>query len=116
MHKIKSLFNVINHNLATINGTMSYGRITDCLISLSNTVMDTDTDEFIWSIGECGAFTLDDLITGAYWHFTEWHSGQFSKGYEALSALGRVYQPNMEMPDTENIAYQFLNDMAENQD
>ena len=55
---------------------------------------------------------LMDLIVGAYWHYTEWHSGQWSKGYAALSALGRIYSPNMETVDPDNMAYQGLNRLA----
>lgn len=113
MNTIEKLYSIAHHNIGTINGTMSYDRITDTLIKLANVLSDSDTDESTWYIGECGYFSLSDLIVGAYWHYTEWHGGQFSKGYAALSALGQVFQPNMEMPDDENIAYQLLNELAD---
>lgn len=112
MNHINALFNVVDHNLATINGTMDYDRITDSLITLANTVHNTEGD-IDWSIGEFGEFCLDDLIVGAYWHYTEWHGGQWSKGYEALSALGRVFDPGMTYPEKDNSAYQLLNELAE---
>jgi len=94
---------------------MDYNRITDTLITLANVICDSETDESTWWIGESGYFDLADLIAGAYWHYLEWHGGQSSKGYAALSALGQVFQPNMEMPDDENLAYQLLNELAESE-
>jgi hypothetical protein len=113
MNAIESLYNIAHHNIGTINGTMDYDRITDTLITLANVICDSETDESTWWIGENGFFGLEDLIVGAYWHYSEWHGGQFSKGYYALSALGQVFHPGMAMPDDENIAYQLLNELAE---
>ena len=113
MNSIKQLYAIAHHNIGTINGTMNYDRVTDTLIKLANVLSDSDTDESTWYIGENGYFSLSGLIVGAYWHYTEWHGGQFSKGYAALSALGQVFQPGMEMPDDENIAYQLLNELAQ---
>ena len=113
MNAIKRLYDITHHNIGTINGTMAYDRITDTLIRLADVLCDSDTDESTWSIGEEGLFSLDDLIVGAYWHYVEWHSGQSSKGYAAISALGQVFHPGMGVPDDENIAYQLLNELAE---
>jgi hypothetical protein len=113
MNAIERLYNIAHNNIGTINGTMDYNRITDTLITLANVICDSETEENIWWIGEGGYFSLSDLIVGAYWHYTEWHGGQSSKGYAALSALGQVFQPNMAMPDDENLAYQLLNQLAE---
>ena len=110
---IQRMFNVIDTHLCTINGTMDYERMTTAITHLADLIMDSDTDESTWWIGERNYIHLDDLITGAYWHFTEWHSGQDSTGYAALSALGRIYEPNMECVEAENEAYQYLNTMAE---
>jgi hypothetical protein len=113
VNKTKALFNVVNHNLATINGTMGYDRITDTIIGLANAVHNDPEPD--WYIGEGGEFCLDDLIIGAYWHFTEWHAGQYSKGYAALCALGQVFNPGMSTVEDENAAYTLLNDLAQNQ-
>jgi len=115
MKNIERLFNLINKNLFCIDSTLDYDRITDALITLSNTLMTTETDESVWGIGEGSECCLDDLIIGAYWHYTEWHAGQYSKSYAALCALGRVFSPGMGTPDDENITYQMLNDLAEGQ-
>jgi hypothetical protein len=109
---IKRVFKVIEHNLCTVNGTMDYSRITESITRLANIIMDSETSEDTWYIGESGYIGLDDLIVGAYWHYTEWHAGQDSPEYAALCALGRIYSPNMEMPDSENDAYTLLAEMA----
>jgi hypothetical protein len=117
---IERLFKVIDRSLFTISGSLDYDRVTDAIISLANAVNDYtgDTDE-IWYIGESGCCYMADLIVGAYWHFTEWHDGQSSKGYEALSALGQIFSPNlifglghMSTVEDDNEAYMALSDMA----
>lgn len=110
---IERLFNVIDRSLFRIDGTLDYDRVTDALIKLANTISDTETDETVWSIGEFGECNLGDLIVGAYWHFTEWHSGQWSKGYEALSALSRIFSPGMSSVEPDNAAYQALEAIAQ---
>lgn len=109
---IERLFNVIDKSLFTITGKLDYDRLTDALIVLANEINKTDTDESIWYLGECGNCTLGDLIPGAYWHFTEWHGGQWSKGYAALSALGQIFDPGMSCGEDDNEAYQALETMA----
>ncbi len=105
---------VIDHNLGTINGTMDYSRITECIIRLANYLAENETSEETWWLGEHGYLGgLSEVIVGAYWHFTEWHGGQWSQGYRALSALGAVFEPNMSSPEPENVTYQLLNDLAE---
>ena len=114
MNRIDALRKVATHNLTRIDASMGYDRITDTIISLSNVIMDTDTGEDTWWLGEHDEFSLADLITGAYWHYTEWHGGQNSKGYAALCALGRVFDPGMTSPEEEqdNQAYLQLDIMA----
>lgn len=112
---ITRLFNVIDRSLFTIVGKLDYDRVTDALIKLANTLHETETDEFVWCIGGHSNCCLDDLIVGAYWHYTEWHGGQQSKGYQALSALGQVFTPNMSSldPDApEYVTYEMLASMA----
>ena len=72
---------------------------------------DGDNGE-LWTIGEHGECCLDDVIVGAYWHYTEWHSGMWSKGYLALSLLGDVFDPGMTVPDRDNAAFFTLNELA----
>jgi len=110
---IVRLFNVVDRSLFTILGRLEYDRLTDAIIKLADTLNEVETDESIWYIGEFGACCLDDLIIGAYWHYTEWHGGQNSKGYAALCALGQIFEPNMSSVEEENLAYQALNELAD---
>ena len=105
---------VIDHNLGNVNGTMDYFRITECVIKLADYLAENETSEETWWIGEHGYLSgLSEVVVGAFWHYTEWHGGQSSIGYRALSALGRWYEPNMSSPEPENYTYQLLNDLAE---
>jgi hypothetical protein len=94
-----------------------YRDITEHLILLANQVESFEGEsEEIWYLGEGYDFCLTDLLVGAYWHFSEWHGGQASSGYRALSALGSVYTPNMSEPPTEDepehYPFQALGEMA----
>ncbi len=115
--EIETLYDDINTQVFTINQTDDYHEITRKIITLAERVHAFEDESLdLWSIGEGGESSLDNFIVGAYWHFTEWHSGQSSSGYEALSRLGEVYQPNMESAPTEEdsgySAYDQLNTIA----
>lgn len=118
LRNIARFYDCAYNTIGTINGGLSYERVTDCLIKLANLVAEKETPEFfLQETGEFNFFALDSLIIGAYWHYTEWHGGQWSDGYAALCALGRVFSPGMECgpePGTgEQEAYELLNAMAE---
>jgi hypothetical protein len=85
---------LISRNLMRIDGTLEYPRITQAFIQLGNYIADAETDESTWYLGEFD-YSLDSIIVGAFWHYDEWHGGQSSDGYAALSALGRVFDPGM---------------------
>jgi len=115
IQNVKRVFKVIDNSLFMISGKLDYDRVTDAIIKLADLVNDSpadDSDE-LWSIGEFGTCSLPDLIVGAYWHYTEWHGGQWSKGYAALSALGSVFSPNMSTPEYGNEAYMALDEAAQ---
>lgn len=110
MTDIETLFN-------RVDTARTYADATRAVIALADTLAETETDEFIWDrVGEFGDFTLGDLIIGAYWHYTEWHSGQASIEYAALSALGGIFSPGMMAgpePDTGQMAvYEWLEELA----
>jgi len=106
LSSIKRLHKLVVKELFFINGTLDYDRVTDALITLANAVHNySDETEELWYIGEDDHISMDDLIVGAYWHFTEWHGGQWSKGYAALCALGTVFSPNMSSVEPDNDAY-----------
>ena len=121
MRNIERYFRVIDRSLFFIDGTLDYDRLTAAITTLATLVHefdgDTDESESMWYIGEYGNCCLSDLIVGAFWHYTEWHGGQWSTGYAALSALGQVFSPGMTCgpePDScEYDVYVQMNDMAE---
>ena len=113
---ITRLFTLVHNNHELVTGNLDYPRVTDAITRLAAVLAETETDETTWYIGEGGGFDLADLIEAAYWHYSEWHGGQSSPGYAALSALGLIYGPGMsDGPEPESgaeSAYHGLNNMA----
>lgn len=99
--KIRALHSALMRELFTIHGNWDYARITQAVDLLARLVHDcpeTDNGDNlveIWAIGECDYAGLSELIVGAYWHYANWHSGQWSPEYRALCALGNVFRPGM---------------------
>lgn len=115
-NNIERLFKVIDNSLFMTTGKLDYDRVTDAFIKLADLVHDSDLDESIWYLGEFSHCCLSDLIVGAYWHYSDWHAGQYSKSYQALCALGQIFSPGMSSLDSDSsefFAYEMLQDMAE---
>lgn len=107
MKNIKRLYKLIERNVATIHATLDYNRVTEAIIKLCDVIDSTETDESVWSIGECSYLGgLDNLIVGAYWHYTEWHGGQASKSYQALCSLGHIFSPGMSSLDKDDPSHE----------
>lgn len=73
--------------------------------------IEDEPEESDWLyLGEFGDCTASDFIVGAYWALAEWHGGQWSPEYRALSILGRLFSPGMtdgpEEGTGEQIAYE----------
>ena len=100
--QIRRMFLTIDNSLFMTTGKLDYDRITEAITRLAELVKnDEGENESIWSIGEYRSCALPSLFVGAYWHYTEWHEGQYSDGYKALSALGRVFTPGMTSIESE---------------
>ncbi len=111
---IERLFKVIDHSLFTTASTLPYSRVTEAITKLAYLVEDfwPDTCEAdLWGIGEQGSCCLDELIIGAFWHYTDWHSGQRRDTYIAYCALAQIFSPGMTCCDADNEAYQALSVM-----
>lgn len=93
--------------------------LSEALIELANSIIHNEPEsEGDWLyMGEGLECSCPDLITGAYWALTEWHGGQSSIEYQALSILGTIYNPNMasgpESDSGEQIAYEMLGEWFE---
>lgn len=114
INDIESTFKAVHQ---TIGNPEQYLDVTEQLILLANQVGSFEGEgEEIWYIGEGLEFGITDLLIGAFWHFSEWHGGQQSLSYCALSALGSVFSPNMSEPpaedEPEHYPFQALGEMA----
>jgi len=85
-------------------------QLSEALIELGNCIK--AEDETDWNMGEGNEATLDSLVVGAYWSLSEWHGGQASEEYAALSSLGSIFSPGMSSPpdeeDSEYSAYELI--------
>ena len=116
-NNIKRVYNLLYKNIATTDNTLSYRRVLDGLILLSELIEGyEDETECMWYLGEYNAFTLDTLIIQSYWHLTEWHEGGNSLSYKALCALGAIFNPGCTDIDCEEdkFCYEMLEGLAEN--
>jgi hypothetical protein len=94
--RIKRVYNLIRKSLFEINPPLKYNRIVKAFQTLAEMVGNSDCDnDELWYIGEGFEASLPDMIIGAYWFFTDYHSGQWSDEYSALSLLGNVFSPGM---------------------
>jgi hypothetical protein len=64
------------------------------VIKLADTIYATDTDETVWYLGEFD-YGLDGILFGTYCYASDYHGGQNSLEYAALSAVGTVFPPGM---------------------
>jgi len=114
--QIIKVHGILERELFTINAKLKYNDVIEYLKKLADLVADYKPDDWIY-IGEYGHATASDMIIGAYWHLTEWHAGQYSDSYAAMSSLGRIFSPGMasgpEDDSPELAVYQALNELAE---
>lgn len=93
--RVYKVYSIIRKSLFQSNPPLRYNRIVKAFQILAEMVgTDCDNDE-LWYIGEGFEASLPDMITGAYWFFTDYHSGQWSDEYSAQCLLGNVFSPGM---------------------
>lgn len=92
--QISALHAVLCRELFTINAKLPYSKLSSLFRILANRIHEyNDDSESLWYIGESDYTTLDSMIVGAYWHYSEWYSGQWSDEYATMCVLGRVFSP-----------------------
>jgi hypothetical protein len=115
--KIKALHAAIEKSLFRIDGRWDYIAATNAITMMAMLIdsYSGETEDWLY-IGESGYTSVDSLIVGAYWHYSNWHNGQGSASYRCLSALGRIFKPGMtsqpQRDDPEWDCYDQLNRMA----
>lgn len=103
LEKIKKIYEGIYASTFTINPIFKYQDLADQFVELAEALVEYNGESEDWIyLGEGSECQLGDMVVGAFWHYTEWHAGQSSRSYEALSSLGKIYQPNMEQPPSED--------------
>lgn len=99
---ITRIFNVIDRSLFTIDPPLDYDRTIEAITKLANMVHEFDASDDgyeLWSIGEFGHASLDNLLIGAYWFCCDYHGGQSSPEYACQCAIGQVFSPGMSSLD-----------------
>lgn len=91
---------------------LTYDQIVETFINLALEI-DKSTSGHCFSDVE----SLADLIEAGYFHFMDWHAGQWSQEYQALCIIGRIFQPghNQNEPCDElgQLFYSELSKLAE---
>ena len=108
-------FETLFNNILAAADSGDYHKTTCGMILLADQLSEHESISTWLDIGEFGEFTLADLVVGGFWFYTDYHGGQASPEYRALSSLGGVYSPGMTHgPDTEGelAAYQMLEDLS----
>ena len=108
-------FETLFNNILAAADSGDYHKTTCGIILLADQLSEHESISTWLDIGEFGEFTLADLVVGGFWFYTDYHGGQASPEYRALSSLGGVYSPGMTHgPDTEGelAAYQMLEDLS----
>jgi hypothetical protein len=118
--EIKKLYKEIEDSIFTIAPVYDYNDLASQFILLCEALIEYKGETEDWAYwGESSLCPITDLISGAFWHYSEWHSGQTSASYAALSALGKMYKPNTECAPEEDaknsqaFCYRSLDELAE---
>lgn len=92
---INRFFVVVNRALFRKDSKLSYQRTLEALERLAQEIINTETDETVWYIGEYSDASLDSIIVGAYWFLVDYHSGQNSLEYRVSCRLNEIFKPGM---------------------
>lgn len=120
LKKITQLHAELQQSIFTIQEVLTYDQLAGKFIELANAVKAYPGEAEDWCyIGDDAWCGLADMFVGAFWHYTEWHSGQASESYAAYCALSRIVSPGMttgpEPETSEQHCYDALQEMAEAQ-
>ena len=88
----------VNHR----ESKLTYTQVTNATLKLATMLADYKGEtEFLW--GKIAWMdSLDEIIIGAFWHYTHSHSGQDSVSYATYCQLNRVYSPGCGGDEEEN--------------
>ena len=107
-------FETLFNNILSAADSGDYHKTTRGIILLGDQLTEHESIGTWLDIGEFGEFTLSDLVIGGYWFYAEYHGGQNSPEYRALSSLGGIFSPGMSNgPESggELAAYEMLKDL-----
>lgn len=117
LNQIERVYKLIFNSVFTVTGNLDYERLGDAVELLCELLVSFDAEDCEqWYIDPYCSCSLGDMIVGLYWHYVEWHGGQYSTSYRVLCRLGQIYKPNMscepEEGTSEHDAYSLMNDIA----
>ena len=104
LSKLERYSGVVERSLFRLGNTLSYERTIDAIIKLSKCVKEA-SEEHKDKIFNSDSYSIEQFLVGAYHFFCDYHGGQFSKEYEALSCISFVYNPGMSGIDQDSLEY-----------
>lgn len=112
---LQQLHHNIMQSIMTTTPVFGYESLHEKIIELCELI--SEENDVDWFDEQCDYY-LSDLVVAAFWHYTEWHGGQYHETYKALSSLSLIYDPGMscgcESDSSEEIIYNQLQELAEN--
>ncbi len=89
----------------------------EAIIALCEEIEKEDSESDWHYLGEGYEACAGDMLVGFYWALTEWHGGQSSIEYQALSAIGKIFNPGctsgLEADSGEKTAYDMADEWFE---
>lgn len=115
--RIVRIHGIIERSLFTIDPPLGYKKTMKAIEILAKLVHEFEGEnDRLWYIGESGSCTVDSLIVGAYWFFSEYYNGMWSDEYRTQCTLGTVFKPGMtsgpEPDSSEADVYAALEDIS----
>jgi hypothetical protein len=114
--RLNRIHGIIERSLFYQNPPLEYRKVMRAIELAAKLIEEYEWDsERLWYIGESGSAAMSDLLTGAYWFFSEHYSGMWSDEYRTMCVIGQVFKPgcsSLEPDSPEADVYAALEDIS----
>ncbi len=93
MTRLEKIHGLICNTLFTIEPPLTANKLPKAFQTMVKLIQSEPLDSNWHSIGEFSAATIEDLIVGAYWFYSENYCGQASEEYATMCVIGSIFDP-----------------------